>query len=585
MNNVYHRALNDDHQGLARELAGNVNIDERSPSGSTPLHAAAAAGSVRCLQMLLKRGYDPAVEDENGRTALDMAMGGDTTRHKGCYNRLLAFEEGEADPDDYRNRSRSPLMDAILSRQTLKAQAIVDSIKDDWVALEHRDFMGWSALVHAATVSPPHPLPEGAPDLAGDPAVFKALLRAGARIDVVTSGGPAFPRLPNSRVHPVHPVITDALERLLKKRYFRCPANFKFLDDDDPKPPKRNAPAQPQEETMNALKHAARNGLIGKVKAALPQATDAERTEAIRAVIDRIDALAAPGPSGAPAGKVKLEAKLRTILNILRSDRYEGELGTCTDAGLDHALSEAVAFHDPEGTERLLQKGARARQESRDDEPAMHERLEARIEKLIDRGGPCVDRPDKLVNALKTLAALRHADESLDSGHDSWDVANAALWAAAGGYVARPSDRGTGSWKMSPAWSMHVARAALDAGAHAWSQHGEFGENCVHRAAARGDARLLEAMLASGPTELATLPDCNGDFPIHHAVRARSVATIKVLLEMTDDGLEWEGAADLTPHALAESMLEDELAHEGTEAGIRAASRRWGPVLRAVAVA
>jgi hypothetical protein len=61
-----------DADALAAALAG-AEVDTTDSRDRTPLHAAAAAGAVACIRLLLERDADVDAEDEDGNTALHLA--------------------------------------------------------------------------------------------------------------------------------------------------------------------------------------------------------------------------------------------------------------------------------------------------------------------------------------------------------------------------------------------------------------------------------------------------------------------------------------------------------------------------------
>ena len=61
--------LEQHHDALSRESLYNL----QSNSGSTPLHCALSRGHERCVQMLVQKGVDQTIKDEDGKTAKDLA--------------------------------------------------------------------------------------------------------------------------------------------------------------------------------------------------------------------------------------------------------------------------------------------------------------------------------------------------------------------------------------------------------------------------------------------------------------------------------------------------------------------------------
>jgi uncharacterized protein len=66
------------HVEVARILLeAGADPDARQSHGWTPIHSAARNGSLELVELLLAHGGDPTVVNEDGRSALDLAEGGD----------------------------------------------------------------------------------------------------------------------------------------------------------------------------------------------------------------------------------------------------------------------------------------------------------------------------------------------------------------------------------------------------------------------------------------------------------------------------------------------------------------------------
>jgi len=77
-------------------------MEVRGKQGRTPLHAAAADGSTRCLQLLLHRGADTTIRDEMGKTPLELA------RDAGHVEIEQLLEEAFEEEEEHGNRDRLP---------------------------------------------------------------------------------------------------------------------------------------------------------------------------------------------------------------------------------------------------------------------------------------------------------------------------------------------------------------------------------------------------------------------------------------------------------------------------------------------
>lgn len=63
--------------------------------GMTPLHSAAAAGQDKAVTLLLEKGADPTLEDENGNTPMGAAM---SEGHKETAQLLKDWMQGKTSP-------------------------------------------------------------------------------------------------------------------------------------------------------------------------------------------------------------------------------------------------------------------------------------------------------------------------------------------------------------------------------------------------------------------------------------------------------------------------------------------------------
>ncbi len=77
-----------DCREVERLLAAGADPVDEDRCGSNPGHWAAAYGHKECLVALVDRGWDPRRRDMKGRSALDLARGGE-----GCESCILFLEE------------------------------------------------------------------------------------------------------------------------------------------------------------------------------------------------------------------------------------------------------------------------------------------------------------------------------------------------------------------------------------------------------------------------------------------------------------------------------------------------------------
>ena len=71
-----HYAASKGHEGVLLHLLNNgkLNLEVRDASGSTALGRAAARGNIGCVKLLLAKGAEVCVADNEGNTALHLAV-------------------------------------------------------------------------------------------------------------------------------------------------------------------------------------------------------------------------------------------------------------------------------------------------------------------------------------------------------------------------------------------------------------------------------------------------------------------------------------------------------------------------------
>jgi ankyrin repeat protein len=75
-----HYAASKGHIAMMRLLIDNdAYIDAESPNGTTPLMMAAYYASPSAVKLMLEEGADPTLKNQDGMTALDLAIAKDKT--------------------------------------------------------------------------------------------------------------------------------------------------------------------------------------------------------------------------------------------------------------------------------------------------------------------------------------------------------------------------------------------------------------------------------------------------------------------------------------------------------------------------
>lgn len=77
---LHYAASGQEPRAIDLLLAHGAEVDARSPNGSTPLMLAAGYGAIDGAVLLLRRGADPALRNQAGLTAADMARRADRDR-------------------------------------------------------------------------------------------------------------------------------------------------------------------------------------------------------------------------------------------------------------------------------------------------------------------------------------------------------------------------------------------------------------------------------------------------------------------------------------------------------------------------
>jgi ankyrin repeat protein len=93
-----HYAASKGHTAMMRLLIDNdAYIDAESPNGTTPLMMAAYYASPIAVKLMLEEGADPNLQNQDGRTALDMALSKDkllSAQYIRVFKEALEAKEG-----------------------------------------------------------------------------------------------------------------------------------------------------------------------------------------------------------------------------------------------------------------------------------------------------------------------------------------------------------------------------------------------------------------------------------------------------------------------------------------------------------
>ena len=94
-----HYAASKGHTALMRLLIDNdAYIDAESPNGTTPLMMAAYYASPMSVKLMLEEGADPNLQNQDGQTALDMALSKDKlliAQYIRVFKEALEAKEGQ----------------------------------------------------------------------------------------------------------------------------------------------------------------------------------------------------------------------------------------------------------------------------------------------------------------------------------------------------------------------------------------------------------------------------------------------------------------------------------------------------------
>ena len=198
-----HRAVSDNYYSLQEWLLDRgASPNGRNAKGETALHVAVSADHTkdrRTIRLLLRRGANPKLGREDGTTPLHVAAA------YGTFPTLDALLEGGADP-----RARTYQDDTPLH---LAAAPQPDRTPED-CRLFVEELVAWGGDPNARNVFGMAPLHRAA--MVGHLPVVRALLDAGARVDLVGTGGATALHLAAVSGHA--PVVAELLARGADRR-------------------------------------------------------------------------------------------------------------------------------------------------------------------------------------------------------------------------------------------------------------------------------------------------------------------------------------------------------------------------------
>lgn len=176
-----HEAARSGHVDMLRvmiEKGVDVNIaqDQPAEAGNTPLHEACARGNAEVVELLMKSGADDTIQNVKGETAAYLALtkrvfGGDID-----LDDRIAILEALEHVDIPGSGGRTPLMQMLIQLGLNDKTELLPVLLDKGVDLEQRDDAGNTALITAA-------------DSRSYKGVVKELVRAGADVNAENKRG------------------------------------------------------------------------------------------------------------------------------------------------------------------------------------------------------------------------------------------------------------------------------------------------------------------------------------------------------------------------------------------------------------